>query len=84
MSDVTMKTIAVPVVRLREEVAGAAAAEERLAAAAEDRAHVGALAGLEQHDDDQEEAGEHVEDGDDVVDHDVAHCYRSLELRRCE
>ena len=42
---------------LGEEVAGAAGAEEvELGAAAEDGAHVGALAGLQQHDHDQEEA----------------------------
>ena len=56
-----MNAIAVPGRELRQQVARAARAEERLAAAAEDGAHVGAFARLQQHDDDQEEAREHVD-----------------------
>src|SRR5262249_51379498 len=57
----------------REEVARATRAEERLAAAAEHGAHVGAFAGLEEHHHDQEEAGEDVDGGNDVVEEQGTH-----------
>src|SRR5262249_3281749 len=58
-------------------VAGATRAEEGLAPSAEDGAHVGALARLEQDDDDQEEARQHVDRGDDVIDQDACHLVSS-------
>src|SRR4051812_3241898 len=58
--------------RAREEVGGAGGAEEAARrAAAEGRAHVGALAVLQQHEHDDADRGEDVENEDHRM-----HCYR--------
>ena len=50
---------------LPEKRSWAAAPEDRLAGASENSAHVGALARLQQHDEDQDDTGGDMYDGDE-------------------